>query len=72
MKNIETISLPTKRKKKGVQCNLDQELLSAARVEMRKEKISITACLEWGLKVYLLRCNPRKAKEIGIRLEAGG
>jgi len=69
MKAKTTLPLPTKEKRRLIQAEINTELAEAVSEEARKHKTKFRQLIEWSLSNYLLETNPRKAKELGIRVE---
>lgn len=55
-----------KEKKRLMQAEVNLDLFKAARKEMRLRKINIRSLMEWGLRAFLLSCNPEEAARLGI------
>lgn len=60
------IPLPTHEMKQLVQAEINSELCKAVKAEVRRQKISLRAATEYGLKRWLLEVNPTEAKRLGI------
>jgi hypothetical protein len=65
------LPLPTGERKRLVQAEVNHDLFDAVHAEMvrRKPKIKIRQVLEWGMRAYLLRANPKAAEALGIKPE---
>jgi hypothetical protein len=58
--------LPIKEKKRGIQVDIGERLFLAIEREKKMSKRTLTAIVEWGLRAYLLKSNPKLAEQIGI------
>lgn len=59
---------PQKDEKRLIQAEVDISLFNAVEREMPKG-VKIRQVVEYGLKAYLLRTNPKEAERLGIHQE---
>jgi hypothetical protein len=50
----------------NLQARVDKELFDAAKKEAKKNKVKIREVIEWGLRSYLVKTNPKAAGQLGI------
>lgn len=66
MERSATLPLPTHEKKLLIQAEINSDLCKSVKAEARKQKITLRAVAEYGLKRWLLDVNPSEAKRLGI------
>jgi hypothetical protein len=62
---MSDIKLPKKKNKQTITTSIDNDLIEAVREETNISGIKITDAIEYGLKVWLLKTNTKKAKDLG-------
>lgn len=62
---MSDIKLPKKKNKQVITTCLDNDLIEAVREETKISGVKITDAIEYGLKVWLLNTNTKKAKDLG-------
>lgn len=70
MKNLPALPKATKNEKKVlVQAEINEELWGLVENEMEAMGLTRRQVVEFGLKSFLLKCNPKEAARIGITPE---
>lgn len=62
---MSDIKLPKKKNKQTITTSIDNDLIEAVREETNGSGVKITDAIEYGLKVWLLKTNAKKAKDLG-------
>jgi hypothetical protein len=64
---MKKLPLPHKTIQKPVLANVEVGLLEAIKREAKRQGITVTDVITWGLRQYLAETNPREAERLGIR-----
>jgi hypothetical protein len=66
---VPPLPLPQNEEKRLMQAEVNLDLFNAVHREMKRGDLKIRQVMEWGLKAFLLKANPKEAARLGIKTE---
>jgi len=66
LEELNKFSIPKPKEREAVNFSIDKELFEAVKKDLRLRKIRIREVIEWALKIYLIKSNPKEAERLGL------